>query len=103
MEGMFADSRFDGDISGWDVSKVESMDYLFADSLSFSKNLTNWKPYSLNEANDIFMNCDGLDIPYWAEYDDPNKRRLAIDNYWLKGELNKTLTNQDSSTKKLKL
>jgi surface protein len=31
MVGMFADSKFNGDISNWDVSSVTDLDFIFED------------------------------------------------------------------------
>lgn len=38
---MFSRSRFNGDISKWDVSKVESMDEMFAGS-QFNGDISGW-------------------------------------------------------------
>ena len=38
---MFARSKFNGDISGWDVSRVENMSAMFNDS-KFNKNISKW-------------------------------------------------------------
>lgn len=32
MLDLFKNSKFNGDISGWDVSNVENMNYMFANS-----------------------------------------------------------------------
>ena len=46
MGGMFFNSKFNGDISMWDVSKVTDMDGMFYNS-RFKGNLKKWavKPY----------------------------------------------------------
>ena len=35
MSELFSDSKFNGDISKWDVSNVEDMRYMFADDFGF--------------------------------------------------------------------
>ena len=42
MAYMFKDSFFDGDISKWDVSNVESMESMFYKS-KFNQDISNWK------------------------------------------------------------
>jgi len=45
MEYMFMDSKFNGDISNWDVSRVGNMDYMFLSfnkSCEFNGNISNW-------------------------------------------------------------
>jgi surface protein len=123
MEAMFSDSNFNGDISNWNVSSVLNMDWMFQASFfnndisqwdvskvihmnqmfynaDFNSNLNNWKPYSLDKVTRIFDDCIAP-IPYWAKFENNDKRNLAIDNYWLKKELDKDLTN-NIQEKKLK-
>ena len=48
MSELFSRSKFNGDISQWDVSSVTNMDYMFIES-SFNQDLSLWKPYNLKE------------------------------------------------------
>ena len=41
MDSMFEESKFNGDISGWDVSNVENMGYMFYHS-PLQKNPPKW-------------------------------------------------------------
>ena len=41
MSYMFGESKFNGDISEWDVSNVESMNGMFEDS-KFNRNISEW-------------------------------------------------------------
>ena len=41
MYNMFAGSNFNGDISNWDVSKVKDMRYMFQNT-QFNQNISNW-------------------------------------------------------------
>jgi len=125
MEGMFSDSNFNSDISKWNVSKVFNMDSMFQASFfnhdisdwdickvkfmnnmfynsDFNHDLINWKPYSLEDALNIFEHCE-IAIPYWTKYEDKDKRNIAIDNYWLKKELDNDLDNNIIINKNPKL
>ena len=42
MESMFERSEFNGDISNWDVSNVEHMEYMFAYSKFDQDNISKW-------------------------------------------------------------
>ena len=41
MGGMFYKSEFNGDISRWDVSHAENIDYMFSQS-KFNGDISNW-------------------------------------------------------------
>ena len=41
MEFMFRLTKFNGDISNWDVSNVEDMSFMF-DNTEFNSNISNW-------------------------------------------------------------
>jgi len=101
MHTMFFKSEFNKDISQWDVSKVTKMNFMFRDS-QFNQSLIDWKPYNLEKCNEMFNNFSA-NIPYWATIDDNTKRNLAIDNYWLKKELNLELSDKNNPSKKIKL
>jgi hypothetical protein len=69
MEGMFTDSCFDGNISKWDVGQVTSMYQMFMGS-DFNGDLSAWedKVSELKEVGDMFCDCpvEGNDkIPSW--------------------------------------
>lgn len=42
MFGMFYNSKFNGDISNWDVSNVKRFDAMFR-NLEFNGDISNWK------------------------------------------------------------
>ena len=48
MSGLFADTSFDGDISGWDVSNVTDMSGMFDNSL-FNGDISGWDVGNVNE------------------------------------------------------
>jgi surface protein len=99
MTAMFYCSMFDGDINNWDVSNVKLMLDIFNES-KFSKDLSQWKPYNLDK---VRFKADIAPTPYWVNFNDKEKRRMAIDNYWLNKELNKDLNLNDYKEKKLKI
>jgi surface protein len=65
MRHMFADSVFDGDISKWNVSKANDMQSLFLNSM-FNGDISNWNVSKVKNMNGIFSNSafDG-DISKW--------------------------------------
>ena len=54
---MFTNSKFNGDISKWDVSNVENMFWMFKGSV-FSGNISKWKinPIIKGHMIDMFKN-----------------------------------------------
>lgn len=68
MDFLFMDSKFNGDISGWDVSNVTSMRYTFANSEYSGKNgsLENWDISNVKYMDYMFANSqfDG-DLSNW--------------------------------------
>jgi surface protein len=101
MSSMFEKSKFNGDISEWDVSNVKNMSAIFLES-NFKKDLNNWKPYSLEEYEDMFHECH-MSIPYWSTIKDQETRNKAIDAYHLHKELNNQLSQNNNSSKKIKI
>ena len=56
MNFMFAHSKFNGDISEWNVSKARLMNGMFAYS-NFNQNIDNWTPPKNFKYNLIFQHC----------------------------------------------
>ncbi len=105
MDFMFKDSQFNQDLSKWNVSKVKSMDGIFSNS-KFTRDITDWKPIKLKELLWPFIDCSAP-VPYWAEYDNLNERRIAINNYLekkkLTSQLSKELSINETTIKKVKI
>lgn len=98
MSQMFYDSRFNGDISNWNVSNVQNMYRTFYKARQFKGNLTNWRPLSLEDNNQIFDFC-GTSTPYWAFYDNNADIRKSIENHDLAISLNESLTHKSKNNK----
>ena len=46
-----------GDISGWDVSKVKKMYYMFTNCKSFNQDISDWDVSKVQFKAYIFLNC----------------------------------------------
>ena len=53
MSAMFANSKFNGDISTWDVSNVQHMSEMFANS-KFSGDISKWDVRRVANMRDMF-------------------------------------------------
>ena len=65
MDSMFIRSKFNGDISKWDVSRVENMSAMFAHS-KFNKDISKWDVSSVNDMSFMFLDSPFKgDISKW--------------------------------------
>lgn len=101
MNEMFFGARFNGDISDWDICNVISMKCMFGES-KFNGDISDWKPYGLVVSDGMFLNTVAT-IPYWAEIEDIEERKRAIDSYHLNKELNQDLSVNETLKKKMKI
>jgi surface protein len=104
MHAMFQECFFNTDISDWDVSNVKNMSHLFFAS-KFEQDLTKWRPYNLEEGFNslaLFSSCQAP-IPYWYNFEKKRKKNKAIDNYWLKNELEKNLPTNKTIKSRMKV
>jgi len=53
MAYMFKNSRFNGDISNWDVSNIRNMDYMFKNS-NFNGDISNWNISNVTNMKEMF-------------------------------------------------
>jgi surface protein len=67
MAGMFRNTPFNQDISGWDVSSVTNMRNMFQSNISFNQPIGIWDVSSVTLMNDMFFNSDSFnqDISAW--------------------------------------
>lgn len=62
---MFRDSKFNGDISGWDVSHVENMEEMFKDS-QFNGDISRWDVSNVENFDFMFEDSEfNNDISEW--------------------------------------
>ncbi|AEM69154.1 lipoprotein [Allomuricauda ruestringensis DSM 13258] len=61
MKGLFSYSSFNGDISEWDVGKVESMNSMFNGADLFNQNLNNWNVSSVKDMTLMFSDAEAFD------------------------------------------
>ena len=87
MNLMFYDSKFNGDISNWKTSNVKKMNYIFGLS-DFSKNINNWNVSKVKEMDYMFAGSQfNGDISDWEPYSliSTNlifKRSKVVIPYW---------------------
>ena len=68
MSSLFANSKFNGDISKWDTSKVTDMSSMFRES-SFNQDISKWDVSNVEEMNYMFCNSKfNQDISNWTMY-----------------------------------
>jgi hypothetical protein len=56
MYAMFVKSKYNGNISEWDVSNVTDMRHMFKDS-QFNQDISNWKINPNCRTESMFENC----------------------------------------------
>ena len=56
MPNMFYKLRFNGEISDWNVSKVEDMLVMFVDA-NFNQDISKWKIKKSCDVMNMFLNC----------------------------------------------
>ena len=56
MSFLFKGSKFNGDISKWNVSNVTTMEDMFCNSV-FNQDISNWDVSNVKFKLDIFYNC----------------------------------------------
>ena len=76
MYQMFAESEFNGNLSSWDVSQVENMSYMFFKAKFNNDSLANWDVRNVKDMNAMFKFSDfNGDISEWE------LRRVEFMNY----------------------
>ena len=56
MECMFLCSKFNGDISNWNVNNVTSMRQMF-DSSNFNRDISKWNVSNVTDKRKMFLGC----------------------------------------------
>lgn len=101
MYCMFTSSHFNGDISGWDVSNVINMSHMFQKS-KFNGNLDDWLPINTKVIFQTFFHCFAP-VPYWAEIQKFEERKMMIESYYQKKQLKALLTKTDKNQSIIKI
>lgn len=71
MTSMFSNAtRFDQDISGWDVSNVDSFEAMFFDASSFNGDLSAWQTGSARTLKHMFLRNSRFqsDVSKWGKF-----------------------------------
>ena len=61
MSGMFEDSSFNGNISGWNVSQVTDMSGMFFGAASFDQHLNDWNVSQVTDMSNMFRHAASFD------------------------------------------
>ena len=67
MSAMFSEATFSGDITGWNVSQVTDMNFMFAGATSFDQDIGDWNVSMVTNMNSMFYDIDSFnqDIGRW--------------------------------------
>ena len=63
MDDMFRDTFFTGNLSGWDVSNVETMRGMFYDANHFDGDLSGWNVSAVTHMHSMFRGAHNFDQP----------------------------------------
>ena len=67
MSNLFSNTNFNGDISGWDVSNVTNMEFMFYECKSFNQDISTWDVSKVTNMVGMFYKCKSFnqDISTW--------------------------------------
>ena len=67
MSRLFEGTKFNGDISNWNVSKVHDMSYMFYNCTNFNKDISSWDVSKVTYMSFMFYECNSFnqDISAW--------------------------------------
>ena len=63
VHGVFENSPFNGDISGWNVSNVKDMDYMFFGAKSFNQDISGWDVSNVKNMIGMFQGAKSFNQP----------------------------------------
>ena len=90
---MFKKSKFNGDLSGWNVSNVENMAGMFANS-QFNHDLSGWNNMGLADMRNMFDGCNTIKPWWYIEIENQNKRMEEVKRRKETMDLNKKLDQE---------
>ena len=78
MFGLFANSKFNGDISRWDVSNVTDISSMFSGCLYFNGDISKWDVSNVTNMDYMFYRCKSFnqDISNWNVSKVKNNQRI---------------------------
>ena len=80
LSGLFSDSQFNGDISGWDVSNVIDMNHLF-DGTPFDGDISRWNVSRVTDMSNMFWASQfNGDISGWDVSAVTNMHHMFVDS-----------------------
>lgn len=74
--GVFEDSNFNGDISGWDTSNVEDMSHMFCYATKFNQQIGNWNVGNVRNMSRMFSGAKKFNQPIGG-WDVKNVRKMS--------------------------
>ena len=78
MEGIFYNSHFNQDISNWDVSNVKDMQWMFSYS-KFNQNISNWDISNVGDMYNMFYKSEfNGDIGSWRLKEETKLENISI-------------------------
>ena len=61
MGRMFSYTKFNGDLSKWDVSNVRNMGFMFYKAYKFNGDLSKWNVSNVTDMDSMFWNAKSFD------------------------------------------
>ena len=99
MSNLFDQEDFEGDVSGWDVSNVTTMQYMFSECKHFRCDLSQWNTRKVTDMHSMFRNCNEFDGKCLENWD--VSKVLDMDSMFFNCEsFNADLSRWDLSTLK---
>lgn len=92
MDFLFRNSYFNGDISKWDVSNVQTMESMFADCCNFNGDISNWDIRNVRTMRNMFSNTRfNQDISNWDTHNVTD-----MENMFMESKFNGDISNWDT-------
>ena len=92
MDFLFRNSYFNGDISKWDVSNVQTMEAMFADCYNFNGDISNWDTHNVHTMRNLFNNTSfNGDISNWD-----TRSAIDMEGMFIGSKFNGDISNWDT-------
>ena len=89
MSYMFSDTRrFNGDISGWNVSSVTNMSYMFNIASAFNRDISGWDVSGVTDMSFMFSGIFNQPLNSWNVSSVTTMTRMFSNNYVFNQDLN---------------